>query len=92
MNKIDMAMVRNCCAKLLKHGDSNIGKAIRSLVFCGRKNVGEDLVSDVLRQLNYKEQTDLRMASAWMPHWLSNFLVTDQSAIASVKRFQAART
>lgn len=92
MNKIDLAIVRNCCAKLLKHGDSNIGKAIRSLVFCGRKNAGEDLVLDVLRQLNYKEQIDLRMASAWMPYWLSNFLVTDQSAIASVKRFQAART
>ena len=91
-NKIDLALVKTCCAKLLKHGDSSIGKAIRALVYAGPRNVNEDVVLDVLQQLNYKEQTELRMASAWMPYWLSNLLITDQSAIASVRRFQSART
>lgn len=92
MNKIDLAVVKNCCAKLLKHGDSNIGKAIRALVYAGPKHVNDDMVLDVLQQLNHKEQTELRMASAWMPYWLSNYLITDQSAIASVLRFQSFRT
>ena len=91
MNKIDLALVKNCCAKLLKHGDSNIGKAIRALVYAGKRNVNEEVLGDVLQQLNHKEQTELRMASAWMPYWLSNLLVTDQSSIASVRRFQSAR-
>jgi hypothetical protein len=91
-NKIDTALLKTSCAKLLKHGDSNIGKAIRALVYAGPRKVNEDVVLDVLQQLNHREQTELRMASAWMPHWLSNLLITDQSAIASVRRFQSARS
>lgn len=89
--KIDMAMVRYCCAKLLKHGDSNVGKSIRALVALGWGQISRDIVAGMLRQLNFKEQAELRMANAWMPYWLSDLLITEQSAIASANRFRASR-
>jgi len=91
MHDIDLAMVRYCCAKLLKHGDSNVGKAIRALVALGWSQISLDIVSNMLQQLNYKEQAELRMANAWMPSWLSDRLITEQSAIASANRFRASR-
>lgn len=84
-------MVRYCCAKLLKHGDSNIGKSIRALVALGWGQISRDIVASMLRQLNFKEQAELRMANAWMPYWLSDLLITQQSAIASANRFRASR-
>lgn len=89
--KIDVAMVRYCCAKLLKHGDSNVGKSIRALVALGWGQISRDIVAGILRQLNFKEQAELRMANAWMPYWLSDLLITEQSAIASANRFKASR-
>lgn len=89
--KIDLAMVRYCCAKLLKHGDSNIGKSIRALVALGWGQISRNIVASMLVQLNFKEQAELRMANAWMPYWLSDLLITEQSAIASANRFRASR-
>lgn len=70
--KIDQAMVRYCCTKLLKYGDSNVGITIRGLVFIGAKEIDDFIVQGALEQLHYKEQEELRMASAWMPHWLAD--------------------
>jgi hypothetical protein len=86
-----LAMVRYCCAKLLRHGDSNIGKCIRALVALGWGRISRTIVASMLRQLNFKEQAELRMANAWMPYWLSDLLITEQSAIASANRFRASR-
>jgi hypothetical protein len=90
--KIDLAMVRYCCTKLLKYGDSNVGLTIRGLVSIGAKEIDDEIVQGALDQLHFKEQEELRMASAWMPHWLANRLITLQSAIASALRFQRSRT
>jgi hypothetical protein len=90
--KIDQAMVRYCCTKLLKYGDSNVGLTIRGLVFVGAKEIDNSIIQGALDQLHYKEQEELRMASAWMPHWLADRLITMQSAISSALRFQKSRT
>lgn len=90
--KIDLAMVRYCCTKLLKYGDTNVGLTIRGLVSIGAKDIDDGIVQSALNQLHFKEQEELRMASAWMPHWLANRLITLQSAIASALRFQKSRT
>lgn len=92
MRNVNLAMVRYCCTKLLKHGDTNVGLTIRGLVAIGPKAIDDDIVQAAVNQLHYKEQAELRMANAWMPHWLSNRLITVQSAIDSVLRFQKTRT
>lgn len=89
--KIKLAMVRYCCTKLLKHGDTNVGLTIRGLVAIGPQNIDDDIVQDAVNQLHYKERAELRMANARMPHWLSDRLITAQSAIAAVLRFQTER-
>ena len=83
--------VRYCCAKLLRHKDSKVGRAIRAFVAKGRLALDRMQLEMTLGQFSPRELMELRMANAWMPYWLSNQLITEQSAVLSALRFSAER-
>lgn len=87
----DIVKIRSSCGKLTHFEDEPIGLLIRGLCFIGEKRLSSELLSDALRKLTPKEQMELRMANAWMPHWLSDRLTTTISQVRSAKRFEAGR-
>lgn len=83
--------LRNCCPKLLRYRDTKIGKAIRSLVRLGKNAAEDGAAIAALAQMNYVERSELRMANAWMPSWLSDLFINKQSCIDSANRFWKMR-
>ncbi len=87
----DIVNLRSSCGKLTHFEDQPIGLLIRALCFIGEKRLSNEILSDALRKLTPTEQMELRMANAWMPHWLSDRLTTTISQVRSAKRFEAER-